>query len=81
MIFLVHYDRTSGKLVSLREFEDSQREEARQVRLEMELELLAQNGSHEVVLLEASSLEILKNTHRRYFDSFEAMRTNPESGS
>lgn len=78
MIFLIHYDRTSGRLISLREFSDKDREGASIARLELELELLCSGGGHEVVLLEAPSQEILKNTHRRYFESFETMKASPK---
>lgn len=81
MVFLIHYDRASGRLVELREFLDSQRDEAALARLDLEIQLLAQGNGHEVVLLEASSKDILKNTHRRYFESFEKMKASPESGS
>lgn len=81
MVFLIHYDRTLGRMMELREFSDAQREEAALARLDLEIELLARGNGYEVVLLEASSLDILRNTHRRYFESFEKMKASPEGGT
>ena len=78
MIFLVHYDRVSSRLVSLKEFFDSEREACTRERMELELSLLA-NGLHqEVVLLEANSEDELRKTHRRYFESLDEIR-RPET--
>jgi hypothetical protein len=67
MIFQIEYNRKKGILVTLQEFESSQRREALTSRLELELELNNQGIDHEVVLLEAENMDALQRTHRRYF--------------
>jgi len=67
MIFLIEYNRNEGSIVTFRKFVDSQRREAEDARLEIELELNRQGVEHEVVLLEAASEEALHRTHQRYF--------------
>lgn len=67
MIFLVEYDRREGRVVSLREFEQSERRAAQDARLELELSLHRQQLDREVVLLEADGIGALKKTHGRYF--------------
>jgi hypothetical protein len=67
MIFLIEYDRRRGKLVTFRSFEDSEREQAQDARLELELDLHRQKVEREVVILEATSEEIIRSTHGRYF--------------
>ena len=78
MIFLIHYDRPSGEIVKLKKFDDSQRVEAEDARLKMELDLIGKKDGDEVCLLEAGSIEALHRTHRRYFES---LRTITASGS
>ena len=78
MIFLIHYNRSAGEIVELKQFEQSQRVQAEDARLEMELDLIGKNDGDEVCLLEASSIEALRKTHRRYFES---LRTLTASGS
>ena len=67
MIFLIEYNRREGHIVTFREFENSQRREAEDSRLEIELDLNRKGISHEVVLLEALSKDALHRTHLRYF--------------
>ena len=67
MIFLIEYNRSEGKIVTFRPFDDSQRREAEGRRFEIELVLNREEVSHEVVLLEAESEEALRLTHLRYF--------------
>jgi len=67
MIFLIEYNRPEGRLVTLREFDESQRKEAQDARLGLELDLNRKGIDHEVVLLEAASIEALKRTHQCYF--------------
>jgi len=76
MLFLIHYDRNSGSLVSLQEFSEKRMEDASSAKLELEISLLGGSLGHEVVLLEANSREDLKITHRRYFDTLQEMRQN-----
>ncbi len=67
MIFLIEYDRSQGCIVTIRDFDGSQRREAENSRLEMELDLNRKGVDHEVVLLEAASEDALHLTHQRYF--------------
>lgn len=83
MIFLLEYDRHAGRLVTIRDFETSQRGDAEASRREMELELNRRGLDHEVVLLEALNKVDLQRTHRRYFvdlhDLLESGTKNPDS--
>ena len=67
MIFLIEYDRSQGQIVKLREFDETQRKEAQDARLDLELDLNRKGIDHEVVLLEAENLDAVKRTHQRYF--------------
>lgn len=78
MIFLIGYNRSEGHIVTFRDFDDSQRREAEDSRLEIELDLNRKGVDHEVVLLEAESEDALRLTHRRYF---EDLRQILKSGS
>ena len=78
MIFLIHYNRSSGKIVKIIDFQESQRVQAEDARLKMELDLIGRKDGDEVCLLEAGSIEALQKTHRRYFES---LRTLTASGS
>lgn len=78
MIFLIEYNRIKGSIVTFRDFDDSQRREAEDSRLEIELDLNRKGVGHEVVLLEAESEAALRRTHRRYF---EDLRQILKSGS
>src|SRR5258708_2333723 len=69
VIFLLHYDRPNGKLISITEFPDTQRELAMAARLELELDLHRRGLPHDATLLEAANLEAVKRTHGRYFYS------------
>lgn len=73
MIFLIEYNRPEGCLASFRTFDEADRPKAQAVRLELELELNRKGIDHEVVLLEATSEEALRKTHRRYFESLTEM--------
>ncbi len=87
MIFLIEYNRSEGRIVTFREFDDSQRREAGDSRLEIELDLNRKGINHEVVLLEAASEDAIHRTHGRYFGDFgqilergatSANRTDPK---
>ena len=67
MIFLIEYNRSEGHIVTFRDFDDSQRREAEDSRLEIELDVHRRGVDHEVVLLEAASKDALHRTHQRYF--------------
>lgn len=75
MIFLIEYDRNSGRIVSKTPFQDLDREHAYESRLQLELELHAKKVHHEVVLLEASTEEDLWRTHARYFRNLSELAT------
>ena len=67
MIFLIEYNRSKGSIVTFRDFDDSQRREAEDSRLAIELDLNRKGVEHEVVMLEAANKEALHRTHQRYF--------------
>jgi hypothetical protein len=70
MIFLIEYSRLKGRIITFKHFNDQDLEKAANVRLEMELELNRRGTSdREIVLLEATSEEDLRKTHRRYFEN------------
>lgn len=69
MIFLIHYDTTQGRLLSLEAFTEEDMASARAARLRLELELGDEQSSHEVVLLDAPNEEQIRHTHSRYFRS------------
>jgi hypothetical protein len=68
MLFLIEYDRSRGQIVTFKTFDDSERQNAEDSRLEMELDLNRHGIEREVVILEADSEEALRRTHRRYFE-------------
>jgi hypothetical protein len=68
MLFLIDYDRRLGQIHSLEKFADEVRHLAEESRLELELSLSKKGIEREVVLLEAASEELLRRTHRRYFE-------------
>jgi len=74
MIFLIEYNRGKGIIVTFRDFDDSQRREAEDSRLGIELDLNRKGRKgidHEVVLLEAASRDALLRTHGRYFKDLD----------
>jgi hypothetical protein len=73
MVFLIEYNKSEGRIVTFREFDDSKRREAENLRLEIELDLNRKGVDHEVVLLEAENEAALHRTHRRYFDDLRQM--------
>jgi len=58
-------------------FDNSEREAAEEMRLKLELDLNAKGIDNEVVLLEATSEEALRKTHRRYFEDLSELATAP----
>ena len=66
MLFLVHYDRKQNKMVSLKEYQEEERQLAYQDRLAMEKIHARLDGSQEIVLLEAKNKEQLRKTHPKY---------------
>jgi hypothetical protein len=73
MLFLVEYDRKAGQLVSLSPYSCADRHAAQEAHLCLELKLRTDGVEHEVVLLEAASEGALRKTHRRYFETLEAL--------
>ncbi len=70
MVFLIEYDRPTGKLVRFQKYEDPERKIAQDARLELELKLNREgNRDREVIILEARDEETIRHTHGRYFKS------------
>ena len=81
MIYLIQYDRSTGTLVQLQKFPSDKKERAEETRLSVELELLGAGVSQEVVLLEATSEEELRKTHRRYFERLDQLLTEASAAA
>jgi hypothetical protein len=77
MIFLIEYNRSRGEIITFRTFEDDDRNEAADLRFEIELKLNRTGIEHEVVLLDAASEVALRRTHRRYFEDIKQLATLP----
>lgn len=75
MIYLIHYNRKTSDLIAMRQFENSDQETASAAKLELEISLLGSDLDSEVVLLEASTEEHLRKTHRRYFETLNGLKT------
>lgn len=69
MIFLIEYDRPQAQVVRFESFEDIERIKAERLRFEIEITLHRQHLDREVVVLEATSEQALRRTHRRYFEN------------
>lgn len=76
MYFLVNYSRKEGKLISIKEFSGGAI--ASQEKLALEIDLLGQGVGSEIVVLEADSLEDLKNSHSRYFNDLSGIKFEKE---
>ena len=82
MLFLIEYDRSRGSVVCMSTFEDSERAFAEDTKLGLELARNKDGIQQEVVLLEASSEDALRRTHRRYFENLvELVRSSSSSTS
>ena len=75
-MFLLIYDRTKGELLSLKEFDEPARAEALTERFQVEASK-RDKPQIEVVLLSAETLEDLKQTHSRYFESLRSLSMRP----
>jgi hypothetical protein len=73
MIFLIEYNRSEGRIVTVRTFDCSQRQEAENSRLQLELDLKREGVDNEVVLLEAENEDALRKTHDRYFEDLRGL--------
>ena len=79
MFFLIEYNRPKGRIVTLEKFKNFDRVRAEEKRLKLELDLNRKKIDHEVVLLETDTEKSLRHTHRRYFDSLEAITSSTGS--
>lgn len=79
MIFLLEYNRPEGKLITFREFDATDRQKAHDAQLELELDLHRKGISHEIVLLEASNAEALRESHGRYFKTISQIASELEN--
>lgn len=68
--FLLEYDRPAGKLLSIREFSDADRDVAYAERRRLES---AKEPEIEVVILEGASRADIERTHSRYFRTLEEL--------
>jgi hypothetical protein len=73
MIFLIQYHRPKGQLIKLQGFADTERELANRTRLKLELDSIGRESDTEIIILESRSEEILRRTHRRYFETAEQL--------
>jgi hypothetical protein len=80
MLFLIEYDRNAGRIITFKAFDDSDRRQAEDARLEMELHHNRLGVAHEVVILEAATEEALRRTHRRYFEDLAELVHAPGVG-
>ena len=79
MIFLIEYDRLKGSIVIMDQFNDSDRMKAQEERLKLEIDLNRKKIDHEVVLLEAAEEDLLRHTHRRYFETLRTIAASTGS--
>ena len=70
-MFLMEYNRPTGKLVTFRRFDDASL--ARREQFALEMDLHHKGIAHEVVLLEAENEAAIRKTHRRYFEDLEQL--------
>jgi len=68
MLFLIEYDRKIGHIVTMKIFNDSERQRADESRLRLELDLNRRGIEREVVILQAATEKAIRRTHRRYFE-------------
>ncbi len=77
MLFLIEYDRPSGKIVEMQKFDNAAKHEAEDARLELELRLNREGIEHEVVILDAPNEEAVRRTHGRYFKTLAELAKIP----
>lgn len=78
MYFLIRYDRHASDLEEIKRFESSEKEAAFELKERWECEFIHRIGSVEIVLLEARTLENLKLSHKRYFESRDDLFSGSE---
>lgn len=66
MLYLLHYDRSKSKLVSFKDYPDTDRALALNDRRDLEIQYNRADGSQEVVLLQAQDRDQLRRTHPKY---------------
>ena len=76
MLFLIHYNRSTGLLESISEFHDKDIARASSRKLELEISLLCGAGGQEAVPLHPDQLEALHHTHKRHFKTLAEMQAN-----
>lgn len=72
-LFLLIYDRKRQAIVSLREWDVSDRDIAEKTRLDAQMKVIEEGTDHEVVFLQSDSLETIKATHGSYFFTFQEL--------
>lgn len=72
--FLLIYNIDLGRLVDLREFADADKAVTAYVELEREY---AGQGTFEIVLVGADTIETIKRTHGQYFDDVVDAKASP----
>ena len=79
MIFLIDYDRPTGRTLRFKTYDDSERHMAQHDRFQNELDLNRQGLllEREVVLLEARDERALRRTHERYFRNLPESAESP----
>lgn len=77
MLFLIEYDRSQERIGTFVTFDDSQRQQAEDRRLELELKQNRLGIEREVVLLQAATQAAIRRTHRRYFEDLAQLATLP----
>ena len=71
MFLLIEYNRSEGRVVTLKRFSDKEAAEDSRLALEinaLEININQQRIDNEIVILEAESEEAIRRTHRRYFE-------------
>jgi hypothetical protein len=72
MLFLIEYERKTGRILNLKTFLDEEREHANDLRFTLESEqVLCDKNDVEIALLEAENFGALLITHARYFLTVE----------
>jgi hypothetical protein len=68
MLFLIHYDRSSARTLTFKDYAETEREQALSDRLDLEIRFNTGEASQEIILLEAPRREDLQKTHAKYFN-------------
>lgn len=79
MLFLIDYDRKSGRIITMRSFPNSRWHDAEESRLSLEIDHRNQGLEREIVTLEAPNEEALRKTHRRYFEEIADLIRMPST--